>query len=88
VPAERVRVLVGLLASGVNPLRASRAAGVSHGFAYGLHHKPGGVCRPPGVTCSARYLDREERYEIARLREAGLSARQVAARPAAVGGVP
>jgi IS30 family transposase len=32
------------------------------------------------VTYSARYLDRDERYEIARLREAGLSVRQVAAR--------
>jgi transposase, IS30 family len=40
----------------------------------------GGVHRPPSVTYSARYLDREERYEIARLREAGLSVRQVAAR--------
>ena len=32
-----------------------------------------GCTGPPDVTYSARYLDREERYEIARLREAGLS---------------
>jgi IS30 family transposase len=32
------------------------------------------------VTYSARYLDREERYELARLREDGLSLRQLAAR--------
>jgi transposase, IS30 family len=38
------------------------------------------VYRPPGVTYSARYLDREERYELARLRELGLPVRQIAAR--------
>ncbi|MGH3126171.1 MAG: IS30 family transposase, partial [Streptosporangiaceae bacterium] len=68
------------LAAGLNPAQASRAAGVSLAFAYGLHHKMGGVYRPPAVTYSPRYLDREERYEIARLRELGLSIRQVAAR--------
>ena len=78
--AERERRVLGLLASGLNPLRASRAAGVSASFAYELNRKMGGVCRPPDSSYSARYLDREERYEIARLREAGLSVRQVAAR--------
>jgi len=78
--ADRVRVLLDRLAAGLNPRQAARAAGVSHGFAYGLHHKMGGVYRPPGTACSDRYLDREERYEIARLREAGLGVRQVAAR--------
>ena len=38
------------------------------------------VYRPPGASYDARYLDREERYEIARLSEAGLSIRQIAAR--------
>jgi transposase, IS30 family len=80
VPPERVRRLLDLLASGLNPNRAAAAAGVSIAFAYGLHHKMGGVYRPPGVTYSARYLDREERYELARLREAGLSVRAVAVR--------
>jgi len=80
LPPERVRLVLDHLAAGMNPLRAARAAGVSHGFAYQLHHKMGGVYRPPGTTYSDRYLDREERYEIARLREAGLSMRQVAVR--------
>ncbi len=53
---------------------------MSKTFAYQLHHKMGGVCRPPEVTCCDRYLDREERYELARLREAGLSMRQIAVR--------
>jgi hypothetical protein len=80
LPPERVRLVLDHLAAGLNPNRAARAAGVSVAFAYGLHHKMGGVYRPPGVTYSARYLDREERYEIARLRELGLPVRQVAAR--------
>jgi transposase, IS30 family len=68
------------LAAGLNPGRAARVAGVSRSYAYVLHHKMGGVYRPPGVIYSARYLDREERYELARLREGGLSVRAVAAR--------
>src|SRR3984885_16050439 len=80
VPPERVRLLLDLLASGLNPRQASAAAGVSVTFAYGVHHKMGGVYRPPGVTYSARYLNREERYELARLRESGCSVRQAAAR--------
>jgi len=80
LPAERVREVLDCLAAGLNPSQASRAAGVSLAFAYGLHHKMGGVYRPPEVTYSARYLDREERYELARLLEAGWSRRQIAAR--------
>jgi IS30 family transposase len=80
LPPERVREVLDHLAAGMNPSQASRAAGVSLAFSYGLHHKMGGVYRPPGVTCSARYLDREERYELARLLGLGLSRRQAAAR--------
>jgi IS30 family transposase len=80
LPPERVRALVDLLAAGLSPNQAGPAAGVSKSFAYVLHHKMGGVYRPPGVTYSTRYLDREERYELARLREDGLPMRQIAAR--------
>jgi transposase, IS30 family len=83
LPSEKVRAVLDLLAAGMNPLRASRAAGVSKSFAYELREKMmGGVCRPPAVTYSSRYLDRDERYEIARLREQvpALSGRQIAAR--------
>ena len=80
LPPERVRLVLDHLAAGMNPLRAARAAGVSHGFAYQLHHKMGGVYRPPGTTYSDRYLDREERYEIARLRGSGLAWHKVYAR--------
>jgi transposase len=78
--AVRERRVLDCLAGGMNPLQASRAAGVSKSAAYRLNRKIGGVCRPPDSSYSARYLDREERYEIARLREAGLSVRAVAAR--------
>ena len=80
LPPERVRAVLDCLASGMSLSQASRAAGVSLGFTHRLHHKMGGVYRPPQVSYSARYLSREERYEIARLREAGLSVRAVAAR--------
>jgi transposase, IS30 family len=78
--AERERVLAGLLSAGVKPYLAAGPAGVSVTFAYGFFRKMGGVRRPPGTRYCARYLDREERWEIARLREAGLSVRAVAAR--------
>jgi len=73
-------MVLDFLAGGLNPAQASRAAGVSLAYAYGLHHKMGGVYRPAGVAYNARYLDREERYELARLLELGLSRRQIAAR--------
>ena len=80
VPPERVRALLDQLAAGLNPMQAARAAGVSKSFAYRLHHTMGGVYRPPETTYSDRFLDREERYEIARLRDGKLSMRQIAAR--------
>jgi IS30 family transposase len=80
LPPERVRALLDQLAAGLNPYQAARAAGVSASFAYRLHHTMGGVYRPPGETYCDRYLDREERYELARLRESGLPMRQIAVR--------
>jgi IS30 family transposase len=77
---ERVRAVLDHLSAGLNPSQAARAAGVSLAYAYGLHHKMGGVYCPADVTYSARYLDREERYELARLLELGLPRRQIAAR--------
>jgi transposase, IS30 family len=80
VPPERVRAVLDLLAAGQNPGAAARAAGVSATFAYGLHRKMGGVYRPPGTTYSDRFLDREERYELARLHDAGCSMREIGRR--------
>lgn len=80
LPAERVRRVADGLAAGLSPARAAAAAGVSRSYAYVLHRKMGGVYRPAESTYSERYLSREERYELARLRESGLSVRAVAAR--------
>ncbi len=85
VPAERVRVLLDLIGGGMVPYKAAVVAGVSKTLAYELVKKMGGVRTPAAPAASAgpycpRYLSREERHEIARLREAGLSVRAVAAR--------
>jgi hypothetical protein len=46
VPPEKVQVLLGLLAAGMNPLQASKAAGVSRSFAYVVDRDAsGGVSR-------------------------------------------
>jgi IS30 family transposase len=79
VAEERVRAFLDLVGGGMRPYLAARAAGVSRGFAYGLVKKMGGVRTLPEATeYCPRYLSREERHEIARLLEAGLSVRQVA----------
>jgi IS30 family transposase len=79
--AGRVGELLGLMAGGLSANRAARSAGVSKSFAYALVRKMGGVrVHPEPDSYCPRYLSREERHEIARLREAGLSVRQVAAR--------
>jgi transposase, IS30 family len=78
-PPERVRLVLDYLAAGLSPYKAAAAAGVSHTFVYELHRSMGGVYRPANATYCERYLTREERYELARLRECGLSIRAVAA---------
>jgi hypothetical protein len=60
-----MRRVMDLLAAGFGPMDAARQTGVSKSAIYRMHHKVGGVYRPPTVTYSKRYLDREERYEIA-----------------------
>lgn len=76
---QRLEV-IELLRSGHNPMQAARASGVSKSYIYRLHHSLGGVYRPPNVEYSTRYLDRDERYELARLLEADLSQREIADR--------
>jgi IS30 family transposase len=59
---------------------AAGMAGVSPSTAHRVSARVGRVPQTPEVPGSSRYLDREERYEIARLREQGLSRPQIAAR--------
>lgn len=80
LPEVRRLEVIGLLRAGLSPMQASRRSGVSRSYIYNLHHSLGGVYRPPSVEYSARYLDREERYELVRLLEAGCSQREIARR--------
>ncbi len=82
LPPERVQLVLDQLAAGLNPMQAAAAAGVSKTFAYALQHKMGGVYRPDVNVYCKRYLSREERYELARLRDAGHGIREIAARMA------
>ena len=74
-----VRQVLDLLATGIGPMEAARQTGVSKTTIYQMHHSVGGVYRPATVTYSKRYLDRDERYEIARLRDAGNTITDIAA---------
>lgn len=78
--AELTRPALDCLAAGMNPYRASIVSGVSRSVCERLHRSLGGVYRPVSTTYSARYLSRDERYELARLRDQGLSIRTVAQR--------
>ena len=75
---ETVRRVMDCLVAGMNPHQAARVTGVSQTWIYDHHNSLGGVYRPAGTTYSARYLDRDQRYEIARLIESGWSMRAVA----------
>lgn len=80
LPVELQRRALDLLSQGHNPMEVSRRTGVSKSYLYRLHHRLGGVYRPRSVVYSDRYLDRDERYEIARLHEARWSIRRIAAK--------
>jgi len=76
----REGALLGLVASGVTLSRAAEMAGVSLSTASEWTTRIGRVTQASPEPRADRYLSREERYEIARLRESGLSVRQVAGR--------
>lgn len=76
-PVVAARV-VELLRLGLGPKKIAELAGVSKSYVSLVHYRLGGMYRPVGTTFSARYLDRDERYEIARLQGLGHSIRQIA----------
>jgi IS30 family transposase len=79
VDAERARAAWDGLSRGLGPMEVSRRTGVSKSQVYRWHHSVGGVYRPPAAApCSTRFLDREERYEIARLAGQDLGVRAIA----------
>ncbi|MGH8963960.1 MAG: IS30 family transposase [Actinomycetes bacterium] len=68
-----VRRVLDLFSAGMPRREVLRVAGVSRASVDRIRASVGGVFRPPNTTYSERYLDREERYELARLLEAGHS---------------
>ena len=76
-PEVRRRVF-DRLREGLSPRAAADAEGVSRQSVQGWRAEAGGVIAAADPW-SGRYLDRDERYEMARLLESGLSVRAVAA---------
>ena len=72
------RAVMDLLASGLGPMAVARRTGVSKSHVYNMHHQAGGMYRPARCQYSDRFLSREERYEIARLREQRKGVRAIA----------
>jgi transposase, IS30 family len=72
------RQVMDLLASGLGPMEVARRTGVSKTHVFLMNHQAGGVYRPARATYSDRFLGREDRYEVARLKEAGHSVRSIA----------
>jgi IS30 family transposase len=66
-----------LLAAGRFQSDVAELVGVSQSYVSLVHLSVGGVYRPPDTDYDSRYLDRDERYEIARLNESGMSARKI-----------
>jgi IS30 family transposase len=65
------------VSSGLTIKAAARLAGVSYSAAWTWCTQVGGVMPRPAVY-SPRFLSRDERYEIGRLRDAGLGVRAIA----------
>jgi len=88
LPAAKAEEVRGLLTAGASLAAAARGAGVSHWYARAVAASMNAVSIRPGPAPAGpvppdycpRYLSREERYEIARLRDQDLPVRQIAAR--------
>jgi transposase, IS30 family len=73
------REVFALLGRGLTPAAVAGVLGVSSRAIRGWRAEVGGVIRQP-ESDTGRYLGREERYEIARLHDAGLGVRETARR--------
>jgi transposase, IS30 family len=80
IPAERRELVFSLLRRGVGVGRIEVESGVSRRSVGRLLASLGVMPRPFDAEYDARYLTREERYEIARLHDGGVSVRQIAVR--------
>lgn len=80
MPAEQRDLVHALLRQGVQRELIARRAGVSARTVYRMLARLGGVAHAFDVEYDRRYLSRDERYELARLRDLGWSVRAIAAR--------
>jgi transposase, IS30 family len=80
IPTEKRELVFSLLRRGVRVGEIERETGVSRRSVGRLRVSLGVMPRPFDAEYDARYLTREERYEIARLHDAGASVRRIAAR--------
>jgi IS30 family transposase len=80
IPVEKREVVFALLRRGVRVGQIERETGVSRRSVGRLRATLVGMPRPFDAEYDARYLTREERYEIARLHDVGVSVRQIAVR--------
>jgi IS30 family transposase len=71
------RRVMDLLREGLSGMQVAELTGVAKSTVYDLRAEVGGVI-PRASVDSGRFLSRDERYEIARLAEAGLSMRAIA----------
>jgi IS30 family transposase len=71
------RRVMDLLREGYSGMQVAELTGVAKSTVYDLRADVGGVI-PRASVLSGRFLSRDERYEIARLAEAGLSMRAIA----------
>ena len=77
---EIQEAVVDMLANGWPRLEIARLTGVSREHVRRVNLTLGGVYRPKESEYDARYLDREERHELARLHDVHHSIREIARR--------
>src|SRR4051794_40765093 len=75
---RKIRRVLDLFAEGRRVREVVARSGVSMASAYRIKASVGGMLRPAGAIYSTRYLDRGERYELARLLECGHTQAQIA----------
>jgi IS30 family transposase len=80
IPVEKRELVFSLLRRGVRVGQIERDTGVSRRSVGRLLASLGGMPRPFDAEYDARYLTHDERYEIARLTDAGASIRTIAGR--------
>ena len=80
LPVAVEREVLDLLASGLKGRVVAALTGVSKSRVYELRQEAGGMFRPANTSYCRRYLNREDRYEIARLHDQQYSIRAIAVR--------